>query len=56
MKCTHIPKTMTPDIHCRERAAKRRTRSAVKAKVGTLGGAILRLKSVHRLKVSKAKK
>jgi hypothetical protein len=55
MKCTHIPNTMTPDIHCRERAAKRRIRRAVKAKVGTLVGAILRKKSANRLTMLESK-
>lgn len=54
MKCTHIPNTMTPDIHCRERAAKRRIRRAVKAKVGVLVGAILRKKSANKLTMSES--
>jgi hypothetical protein len=45
---------MTPDIHCRERAAKRRTRRAVKAKVGVLVWAILRKKSANRLTMSES--
>lgn len=42
IKYTQTPKTMTPEIHCNARAAKRKTRRAVKAKVGTLFGAIQR--------------
>lgn len=44
MKCTHVPKTMTPEIHCKAKTAKREIRRAVKAKVGTLVMAIFNIK------------
>jgi hypothetical protein len=51
MKFTLIPRTMTPEIHCRARVANREIRSAVKAKVEDLVEVIMRGQRSKRLKI-----